>query len=266
MTNRLLAPLAKRVFLAFPIEGPRRRAQVGRERPPGAGRARAAPTAPRRAARFGIGAGRALRAGVRRLARRAPAQRRGARGLRRRRRRARSCTRAGGATTTTCASASTRSARRRTTTCTPYIEPFADALAAADLVVARAGGSVMELAAAGLPAMLVPYPHATADHQTANARFMEQAGRRGGGAGRRARRAAAGARGGHAAGRAAAPGGDGQGGARAWRGPTPPSGSPTSCWRWRAERRGRGLWSAGYGRSAIRRAAACISSGSAGPA
>jgi UDP-N-acetylglucosamine--N-acetylmuramyl-(pentapeptide) pyrophosphoryl-undecaprenol N-acetylglucosamine transferase len=58
----------------------------------------------------------------------------------------------------------------------PYIEPFADALAAADLVVARAGGSVFEVAAAGLPAILVPYPHATADHQTSNARYMEQAG------------------------------------------------------------------------------------------
>ena len=57
-----------------------------------------------------------------------------------------------------------------------FIEPFADALAAADIAVARAGGSVFELAAAGLPAILVPYPHATADHQTANARFMEQAG------------------------------------------------------------------------------------------
>ena len=42
--------------------------------------------------------------------------------------------------------------------------------------MARAGGSVFELAAAGLPAILVPYPHATADHQTANARFMEKAG------------------------------------------------------------------------------------------
>jgi len=58
----------------------------------------------------------------------------------------------------------------------PYIEPFAAALAAADLAVARAGGSVFELAAAGLPAILVPYPHATADHQTTNARFMERAG------------------------------------------------------------------------------------------
>jgi UDP-N-acetylglucosamine--N-acetylmuramyl-(pentapeptide) pyrophosphoryl-undecaprenol N-acetylglucosamine transferase len=55
-----------------------------------------------------------------------------------------------------------------------YIEPFADALAAADLVVGRAGGSVLELAAAGKPAILVPYPHATADHQTRNARFMEE--------------------------------------------------------------------------------------------
>jgi UDP-N-acetylglucosamine--N-acetylmuramyl-(pentapeptide) pyrophosphoryl-undecaprenol N-acetylglucosamine transferase len=58
----------------------------------------------------------------------------------------------------------------------PYIEPFADALAAADLAVARAGGSVFELAAAGLPSILVPYPHATGDHQDANARFMERAG------------------------------------------------------------------------------------------
>src|SRR5215208_1994386 len=58
----------------------------------------------------------------------------------------------------------------------PYIEPFADALAAADLAVARAGGSVFELAAAGLAAIRVPYPHATGNHQEANARFMERAG------------------------------------------------------------------------------------------
>jgi UDP-N-acetylglucosamine--N-acetylmuramyl-(pentapeptide) pyrophosphoryl-undecaprenol N-acetylglucosamine transferase len=53
---------------------------------------------------------------------------------------------------------------------------FADALQAADLVLARAGGSVFEIAAHGLPAILVPYPHASADHQSANARWMSDAG------------------------------------------------------------------------------------------
>ncbi|MGI8749130.1 MAG: UDP-N-acetylglucosamine--N-acetylmuramyl-(pentapeptide) pyrophosphoryl-undecaprenol N-acetylglucosamine transferase [Thermoleophilaceae bacterium] len=57
-----------------------------------------------------------------------------------------------------------------------YIDPFAEALAAADLVVARSGGSVLEVAGAGLPSILVPYPHATADHQTLNAAHMERAG------------------------------------------------------------------------------------------
>ncbi len=58
----------------------------------------------------------------------------------------------------------------------PYVVPFGNALAAADLAVARAGGSVFELAAHGLPAVLIPYPHATADHQTGNARWMADAG------------------------------------------------------------------------------------------
>jgi len=57
-----------------------------------------------------------------------------------------------------------------------YVDPFGRALAAADLAVARAGGSVFELAQYGLPAVLVPYPHASADHQTANARWMADAG------------------------------------------------------------------------------------------
>jgi UDP-N-acetylglucosamine--N-acetylmuramyl-(pentapeptide) pyrophosphoryl-undecaprenol N-acetylglucosamine transferase len=57
-----------------------------------------------------------------------------------------------------------------------YLGDFGRALAAADLAVARAGGSVFELAQYGLPAVLVPYPHATADHQTANARWMEHGG------------------------------------------------------------------------------------------
>jgi UDP-N-acetylglucosamine--N-acetylmuramyl-(pentapeptide) pyrophosphoryl-undecaprenol N-acetylglucosamine transferase len=58
----------------------------------------------------------------------------------------------------------------------PYIDDFADALAACDLCVARAGGSIFEIAAAGKPAVLVPYPHASADHQTTNARWMVAAG------------------------------------------------------------------------------------------
>ena len=57
-----------------------------------------------------------------------------------------------------------------------YIDDFGEALLASDLVVARSGGSVFEIAAHGRPAVLIPYPHATADHQTANARYMEQAG------------------------------------------------------------------------------------------
>ena len=57
-----------------------------------------------------------------------------------------------------------------------YMAPFGRALAAADLAVARAGGSVFELAQYGLPAVLVPYPHASADHQSTNARWMEEAG------------------------------------------------------------------------------------------
>jgi UDP-N-acetylglucosamine--N-acetylmuramyl-(pentapeptide) pyrophosphoryl-undecaprenol N-acetylglucosamine transferase len=58
----------------------------------------------------------------------------------------------------------------------PWVPDFGVALAAADLVLARAGGSVWEIAAAGRPAILVPYPFATADHQTKNARYFEQAG------------------------------------------------------------------------------------------
>jgi UDP-N-acetylglucosamine--N-acetylmuramyl-(pentapeptide) pyrophosphoryl-undecaprenol N-acetylglucosamine transferase len=57
-----------------------------------------------------------------------------------------------------------------------YISNFGEALLASDLVVARSGGSVFEIAAAGRPAVLIPYPYAAADHQAANARYMEQAG------------------------------------------------------------------------------------------
>jgi UDP-N-acetylglucosamine--N-acetylmuramyl-(pentapeptide) pyrophosphoryl-undecaprenol N-acetylglucosamine transferase len=57
-----------------------------------------------------------------------------------------------------------------------FTDEFGLALAACDLVVSRAGGSVWEVAAAGKPALLVPYPHATADHQTKNARYFEAGG------------------------------------------------------------------------------------------
>ena len=55
-------------------------------------------------------------------------------------------------------------------------DQFADALAAADLVVARSGGSVFEIAAQGLPSILIPYPSAAGDHQSSNARWMADAG------------------------------------------------------------------------------------------
>jgi UDP-N-acetylglucosamine--N-acetylmuramyl-(pentapeptide) pyrophosphoryl-undecaprenol N-acetylglucosamine transferase len=57
-----------------------------------------------------------------------------------------------------------------------YITPFGDALVASDLCVARAGGSIFEIAAYGRPAILIPYPHAAADHQTSNAEWMRRAG------------------------------------------------------------------------------------------
>jgi UDP-N-acetylglucosamine--N-acetylmuramyl-(pentapeptide) pyrophosphoryl-undecaprenol N-acetylglucosamine transferase len=174
VANRLLAPFAKRVFLAFPLERRRRaRRWVVSGRPVPAGTGRVDRDAAR--ARFGIGAeqltllvfGGSL--GARRLNDAALEA-------------------FGAASPCAVLHASGRrdhdALRRRLDELGapahyhlyPYIEPFADALAAADLVVARAGGSVMELAAAGLPAVLVPYPHATADHQTANARFVETAG------------------------------------------------------------------------------------------
>lgn len=57
-----------------------------------------------------------------------------------------------------------------------YLPDLGDALAAADLVLARSGGSVFEMTAAGRPAVLVPYPYASANHQHENARWMADAG------------------------------------------------------------------------------------------
>ena len=165
----MLAPFARRVCLAFPIAGREARARyLVTGRPvPATSREQS-----RARERFGIGAEQTLRARVRRLARRA---------LDQPRRRSRpspatpfaSCTSPESATT-----GSLRDAVARGYDLREYLEPedFADALAAADLAVSRAGGSVFEIAAHGVPAVLVPYPHAAGDHQSTNARWMADAG------------------------------------------------------------------------------------------
>jgi UDP-N-acetylglucosamine--N-acetylmuramyl-(pentapeptide) pyrophosphoryl-undecaprenol N-acetylglucosamine transferase len=164
LTNRLLAPFARRVCLAFPIEGRdgARYRVTGRPIP--------APARDRDAARarFGIapGEGCVLVFG-------------GSQG-------ARSINRA---SLEAFAGARFRvlhaAGERNLAELEPpgphydlrgYIENFGEALLAADVVVARAGGSVFEIAAHGRPAVLIPYPYATADHQAENARFMERAG------------------------------------------------------------------------------------------
>jgi UDP-N-acetylglucosamine--N-acetylmuramyl-(pentapeptide) pyrophosphoryl-undecaprenol N-acetylglucosamine transferase len=169
ITNRLLAPLARRVCLAFPIagrEGERYRV-TGRPVPP--------PATDRAAARerFGLephercvlvfggslGARSINEAAIAGLAEPVPD------GLR----------------VLHAAGARDHDALRgrvpgRHYDLREYIDDFADALAACDLCVARAGGSIFEVAAAGRAAILVPYPHATADHQRANARWMADGG------------------------------------------------------------------------------------------
>jgi UDP-N-acetylglucosamine--N-acetylmuramyl-(pentapeptide) pyrophosphoryl-undecaprenol N-acetylglucosamine transferase len=173
VANRMLAPVAKRVFLAFPLEGRdgARYEVVGRPIPAGT------LDADRDAARerFGIGAnercllvfGGSLgartinEAAVDAFGPAAPCAVLHACG-----------TRDHAALAQRLAELGSPSHYRLHA----YVEPFADALAAADLAVARSGGSVFELAAAGLPSILVPYPYATADHQTLNARYMEGVG------------------------------------------------------------------------------------------
>lgn len=60
---------------------------------------------------------------------------------------------------------------------TPFIDDTAQAFAEADVVICRAGAStVTEIAAVGAAAIYVPFPHAVDDHQTANARFLVDAG------------------------------------------------------------------------------------------
>lgn len=167
LTNRLLAPLAKRVCLAFPLEGRggRRYRVTGRPIPPVESDRAVARKA------FGIrpeevvvlvfggslGA-RSINLAAAEAFRDAPFRVLHAAG-----------TRDYGELRELVAGTANYDLR-------PYISPFGPALAASDLVVARAGGSIFEVAAHGRPALLVPYPHATADHQTANARWMADGG------------------------------------------------------------------------------------------
>lgn len=60
---------------------------------------------------------------------------------------------------------------------TAFIDDMAEAYLWADLVICRAGAlTICELAAAGLPSILVPFPHAVDDHQSYNARYLADAG------------------------------------------------------------------------------------------
>ncbi len=164
LTNRLLASFARRVCLAFPIEGreSRRYRVTGRPVPPPARDRRAA------RARFGIGPedtcvlvfGGSL--GARSINHAAIEAFRGA-GFR-------VLHAAGERDLDTLEAPGPHYDLRG------YISRFGEALLASDLVVARSGGSVFEIVAHGRPAVLIPYPHATADHQSRNARFMERAG------------------------------------------------------------------------------------------
>lgn len=67
--------------------------------------------------------------------------------------------------------------RRVVARCVPFCDAMADALSAADLVVSRAGaGTLAECIACRVPAVLVPYPFAADDHQTANAKYYQEKG------------------------------------------------------------------------------------------
>jgi UDP-N-acetylglucosamine--N-acetylmuramyl-(pentapeptide) pyrophosphoryl-undecaprenol N-acetylglucosamine transferase len=164
LTNRVLAPLARRVCLAFPIDGLNgaRYVVTGRPVPP--------PATDREAARvrFGIGLHDSCvlvfggSQGARSINQAAVEAFAGAR--------FRVLHAAGERDLADLHAPGSHYDLRG------YISRFGEALLASDLVVARAGGSIFEIAAHGKPAVLIPYPYATADHQTGNARYMERAG------------------------------------------------------------------------------------------
>jgi UDP-N-acetylglucosamine--N-acetylmuramyl-(pentapeptide) pyrophosphoryl-undecaprenol N-acetylglucosamine transferase len=168
LANRLAAPFAKRVFLSFPIPGhePPKYQVVGRPLP-----ANAQPV-PRVEARAQLGlpaegpvllvAG--ARAGARSL-NEFVVETFGA---------------SGPAVLHVSGERDYEAVRERVKRPDYVLVPVLDGLGAAygasDLALMRSGSTVWELAAAGLPAVLVPYPFATGDHQTKNARYFQTAG------------------------------------------------------------------------------------------
>jgi UDP-N-acetylglucosamine--N-acetylmuramyl-(pentapeptide) pyrophosphoryl-undecaprenol N-acetylglucosamine transferase len=168
LANRLAAPFAERVFLAYPIEGrdgakyhvvgrPIPRAHLGGSREEGRARFGLPPEGPVLAVFGGLAGAQALNEFVvETWAERGPA-------------------------ILHIAGARDYSGLRPRVTRSDYVllettDRFGEALAVADLALSRAGGTVWELAAAGVPALLVPYPHATADHQALNARHFKEGG------------------------------------------------------------------------------------------
>src|SRR5438128_566139 len=168
LANRLAAPFARRVFLAYPIDGRggEKYRVVGRPIPSG----HLGATRDEGRALFGLPAGGPVLAVFGALA--------GARSLNELA--VSTWAAAGPAVLHICGERDHDLLRDRVQRADyvliPQTDHFGAALAAADLAVSRAGGTVWELAAAGTPAILVPYPHATADHQTLNARHFEQGG------------------------------------------------------------------------------------------
>jgi UDP-N-acetylglucosamine--N-acetylmuramyl-(pentapeptide) pyrophosphoryl-undecaprenol N-acetylglucosamine transferase len=168
LANRLAAPFAERVFLAFPIEG--------RERPKYRVTGRPIPARNRATSRAEGRRAFDLPPRARLLLVFGGSQ--GARSLNEVIVEAFGET--GPAVLHLCGERDFESLRRRVRRddykLVPFTDDFGAAVGAADLVVSRAGGAVWELAAGGKPAILVPYPFATADHQTKNALFFERAG------------------------------------------------------------------------------------------
>jgi UDP-N-acetylglucosamine--N-acetylmuramyl-(pentapeptide) pyrophosphoryl-undecaprenol N-acetylglucosamine transferase len=168
LANRLAAPFAKRVFLSYPIPGrkPPKYEVVGRPLP---ANARALP---RDQARAQLGlppegpillvAG--ARAGARALNEFA----------------VETFGPSGPAVLHVSGERDFESLRERVTrpdyVLVPVLDGLGAAYGAADLALMRSGSTVWELAAAAVPAVLVPYPFATGDHQTKNARYFEAAG------------------------------------------------------------------------------------------